>query len=186
MQHSAPSPNKIKVIEPFLLFLLIGASIIYFVNVLNSGNWAWFMKTAVNVTPSRIIIIDHGEKTVLLPGHANFSTLATAAETSLSKLGNNDLVSIGLSEQTQLDYATESIVLELHFDSPVIFNSAARTGEPTQLLIPIEGRHSKGGYVFRGTQGTWWHGAVRMADPAPLFTALEQLGIIASAEQPAG
>jgi hypothetical protein len=186
MSYQSAHPNKIKLIEPFLLFVVIGASIIYFVNALNSGNWVWFLESATNVTPNRIVIVDHGEKTVLLPGHTNFSLLAEAAALSLRKLDNNDLISIGLSEQTQQDYATDSVVVELYFDKPVIFNSVARTGKPTQLLIPIEGRHSQGGYVFRGDKGEWWFGAIRMADPAALYSALEQMGISAAANQPAG
>ena len=130
--------------------------------------------------------MDHGERTVLNPGHPAFDTLVDAATQSLSKLNNSGIVDVGLSEQTLTDYATDSLVLELHFDSPVVFNTAARTGKPTQLLIPIEGRHADGGLVFRGEQGEWWYGAVRMADPQPLLLALEQMGYLVSTAQPAG
>ena len=82
------------------------------------------------------------------------------------------------------DYASDSLVLELYFEQPVVFNSLARSGEPTQLLIPIEGRHANGGYVFRGDKGAWWFGALRMADPAPLYAALSQMGLIVSNPQP--
>lgn len=44
------------------------------------------------------------------------------------------------------------------------------------FIIPIEGRHAKGGLVFRGARGQWWYGAVRMADPAPIYMTLAQLG----------
>jgi hypothetical protein len=184
--HQAYPNKQVKIIEPFLIFLVIGLGIIYFVNALNSGSWTWFLQRTVNVTPSRIVLVDHGERTIFQPGQAEFNMLTEAAAQSLSKLSNNDLVSIGLSEQTLEDYATNSVLLELYFDSPVVFDTVARTGEPTQLLIPIEGRHSLGGYVFRGAKGEWWFGAVRMADPHPLYSALEHLGIMAEANQPAG
>ncbi|MCA9976406.1 MAG: hypothetical protein R3E31_12165 [Chloroflexota bacterium] len=178
-------PSKIRVMEPFLLMVMIGAAMVYLVNAFNSGTWLWFQSTATNVRPSRIVIVDNGQRTVLSAGHANFDLLADAASTSLSKLNNTDLVSIGLSDQTLEDYATKSLIVELYFDQPVQFNTLARSGKPTQLLIPIEGRHAGGGYVFRGQNGSWWFGAIRMADPAPLYSALQQMGYTAAVLQPA-
>ena len=182
MQH----PSKIRIIEPLITFLILGVAAIYLINVLNTGNWVWFLSTATNVRPARIVILDHGERTVLTPGLPGFSELAEASSAALSKVNNSSLIDIGLSEETLRDYATDALVLELYFDSPVRFNSQARAGEPTQLLIPIEGRHSGNGYVFLGARGEWWAGAMRMADPTPLYTALEQLGYsVALRRQPA-
>ena len=169
-------PNKIRIVEPIISLIVFAVAVFYVVNVLNTGNWLWFRSTATHTRPSRIIIIDHGQRTLITPGHGEFNALADAVEVSLGKLNNTDLVSIGLSEQTLADYNTNSVVLELYFDQPVIFNTMARTGKPTQLLIPITGRHADGGYVFRGAEGKWWHGALRMADSAPITGALAQLG----------
>lgn len=169
-------PSKIRVVEPFIGLGLFCIVVFYAINVLNTGNWLWFRSRAVNVKPARIVIVNHGERTVISPGHADFIPLSEAVETSLEKLNNTDLVGIGLSEQTLADYDSQSLILELYFDKPVVFNSMARTGEPTQLLIPINGRHSDGNYVFRGAKGEWWYGAVRMADPDPLMSALQSMG----------
>jgi hypothetical protein len=179
-------PNKIRVLEPFIGMALFIVAAIYLVNVFNTGNWAWFRGNTVHVRPSRIIIVEYGERTVLNPGHAAFTPLVEAATQSLSELNNSGIVDVGLSEQTLADYANSSLVLELYFDSPVVFNTAARTGKPTQLLIPIEGRHADGGLVFRGTNGEWWYGAVRMADAQPLLQALAQMGYMVAKSQPAG
>lgn len=179
-------PNKIRVFEPFVGLVLFALAAIYLVNVFNTGNWFWFRGNTVNIRPSRIVIVDRGERTVLNPGHPAFTPLVDAATQSLSELNNSGIVDVGLSEQTLNDYATNSLVLELHFDKPVVFNTAARTGKPTQLLIPIEGRHAEGGLVFRGDKGEWWYGAVRMANPQPLLTALEQMGYLVASPQPAG
>lgn len=183
---SQTHPNKIRVLEPFIGLALFIVAAVYFVNAFNSGNWLWFRGNTVNVRPSRIVVVDHGERIVLNPGHPAFTPLVDAATQSLSDLNNSGIVDVGLSEQTQADYANDSLVLELFFDSPVVFNTAARTGKPTQLLIPIEGRHAGGGLVFRGDQGEWWYGAVRMADPQPLLQALEQMGYLVLTAQPAG
>lgn len=172
-------PNQIRVLEPFIGIVIFGVLVIYLVNVFNTDNWLWFQSKATNVRPSRIVIVDHGQRTILTPGHEDFSSLASAASQALSRLNNSDLVNVGLSEETLNDYATNSLVLELYFDGPVRFNTMARTGEPTQLLIPIEGRHADGGLAFLGARGEWWYGAVRMADPTPLYTALKDMGYAA-------
>lgn len=177
-------PNKIKIVEPFLFMVFLGVALIYGVNAFNTGNWLWFSAKPVNTRPNRIVIVDHGSRITYLPGHTHFDALADAAELSLSELNNTDLVSIGLSEQTLSDYATDSLVVELYYDKPVIFNSLARTGEPKQLLIPVTGRHSEGGYFFRGDNGEWWYGALRMADPSPLFSVLSEMGFSDVARQP--
>lgn len=179
-------PNKVRVLEPFIGMVLFIILAIYAVNVFNTGNWFWFRGNTVNVRPSRIVVVDHGQRTVLSTGHPNFAPLVEAATQSLSELNNSGIVDVGLSEATLDDYADDSLVLELYFDSPVVFNTAARTGKPTQLLIPIEGRHADGGLVFRGDKGEWWYGAVRMADPQPLMLALEQMGYVVASAQPAG
>jgi len=180
------NPKKIRVLEPFIGMVIFIVAVIYGVNAFNTGNWMWFLGNTVNVRPSRIVIVDHGNRTILNPGHPDFDSLVEATAQSLSHLNNSGIVDVGLSEQTLSDYATDSLVLELHFDSPVVFNTAARTGKPTQLLIPIEGRHANGGLVFRGDKGEWWYGAVRMADPQPLLSTLEHMGFLAANAQPAG
>ena len=179
-------PRKIKVIEPFLTFLVVGLAIFYAINVFNTGNLVWFRNNATLEIPDRIVIYDHGQEIVLLPGHDNFNELANASVNALSKFNNTDLVPIGLSEQTLSDYETKSVVMILHYNRPVQINSIARIGEPTQLLIPIEGRHASGNYVFLGTRGEWLAGALRMADPSPLYLALETMGIVVASVQPAG
>jgi hypothetical protein len=178
-------PNQTRVWEPFVGLVIFVIVVVYLVNVFNTGNWFWFQNNAVNVRPSRIIIIDHGQRTILTQGHEGYEELANASEQALSQLSNTDLVTIGLSDQTLLDYDTNSLILELYFEQPITFNTMARTGEPTQLLIPIEGRHAGGGYVFRGDKGDWWFGAIRMANPDPIFTILNQLGYSVTLNQPA-
>lgn len=180
-------PNKIKIVEPFIILIVITVIGIYLLNAFNSGNWLWFQgKAAVLDPPSRIVITNNGERTVLQPGTDFYNEMSEATVQALSKFGNTDLVSIGLSDQTLTDYAEDSLVVELYFDQPVQFNTLARTGKPTQLLIPIDGRHAAGAYVFRGAQGEWWFGAVRMADPSPLYAVLQQMGYSAAVFQSAG
>ena len=177
-------PKQIRLIEPFMFFMLIGAAIIYMLNVFNTGSWLWFQgKVNTTSSPTRIVIIDNGQKTVLQPGAENFQELSAATMDSLQKFGNTDLINVGLSDQTLADYDTNSLIIEVYFDSPLQFDTLARVGEPTQLLIPINGRHAAGSYVFRGDQGEWWFGALRMADPSPLYTVLNTMGFEAAVLQ---
>ena len=67
-------------------------------------------------------------------------------------------------------------MLELYFSRPVQYHTSYRTGDPTQLLVPIEGRHAGKGYFFRGAEGEWWFGAMRMGDPVPLLDTMARLG----------
>lgn len=161
--------------EPLIILVVFSLLMVYLLNAFNTSNWFWFRNNSELSQPASIVIVDHGHRITMKPGHADFAALSNAALQSLSKLNNTDLVGIGLSEQTISDYATKSLILEINFDRPVHFNSLARTGEPTQLLIPIDGPHD-GGHVFRGARGDWWYGALRMADPAPLYQAMQELG----------
>lgn len=176
--------STLKVLQPFIWMGIFIVAVFYLINVFNTGNWFWFRNDAVDVRPSRMIIYRDGERILVQPGHPDFIPLADAVERSLSHLNNTALVDIGLSEETLAYYTENGVTLELYFDKPVTFNSIARTGKPTQLLIPIEGRHAGGGLVFLGGNGKWWAGAIRMADPTPLLQTLAQLGYTAVAVDP--
>lgn len=169
-------PRGLSVLKPFVTMVLFIIAVFYILNVFNTGNWLWFLTNTTASEPTQIIIVDEGQRTTLQPGQPGFTELAAAAEISLQRLSNTDLITIGLSEQTLEEYASNAVVMELHYGRPITINSMARTGKPTQLLIPIEGRHAGSGYVFRGADGEWWFGAVRMANPAPLMNTLAQLG----------
>jgi hypothetical protein len=169
-------PSKIRILEPVILFVVIGVLIVYVVNALNTQDWWWFRSQAVEVVPSRMVIVQDGERTTLVPGSPMFDRLAEAAQISLSHPNNTDLINLGISDDTLAFYESSGVLLELYFDRPVQFHTSYRTGEPTQLLVPIEGRHAGNGYFFRGDQGEWWFGAMRMADPAPLLDVMAALG----------
>lgn len=171
--------QKMSLLPPFLILIFVAVTAVYGVNALNTQDWLWFQsKTTIVERPHRIVIIDHGRRTELLPGHDNYSELASATESALTELANSDLINIGLSQETLADYKDDSLVMELYFNRPLRFHTSSRTGEPTQILIPLEGRHAGSGYFFRGAQGTWWYGAMRMADPGPLYAALAQMGYV--------
>jgi hypothetical protein len=83
-----------------------------------------------------------------------------------------------LSEATLAEYQERGTILELYFDEPVDVHLPFDDGQPTALLIPIQGRHAGRGYVFRGKDGKWWVGQLVMSDSQPLLEALSTLGYV--------
>jgi hypothetical protein len=183
---SPSTTSTSKAIQPFIILAVMAAATFYLVNVFNTSDWLWFKSETVNARPSRIVVIDHGEETLYAPGYSGYEELADAVEAALSRLDNSALVDVGLSEETLADYETDAVIMQLYFDQPVDFHSQARTGKPTQMLIPLEGRHAGNGYVFLGARGEWWIGAMRMADTSPLYTALAQMGYTVRQDTPVG
>lgn len=179
-------PNKTsKAIQPFIILAVMAVATFYLVNAFNTGDWLWFKSETVNARPSRIIVIDHGQETLYAPGYPGYVELADAVEASLARLDNSALVDVGLSDETLADYESNAVIMELYFDQAIDFHTQARIGKPTQLLIPLAGRHAGNGYVFLGARGEWWLGALRMADSSPLYTALAQMGFTVQQQTPA-
>lgn len=168
--------SKIWAFEPFVWFVLIVGLIIYVVNVLNSHDWLWFQQKSDRVDPTRIVIVEQGQRRTIVPGHEDFERLAEAVSLSVSRPDNSDLINVGISEETVAFYKEAGVMLEIYFDRPVTFHTAYRAGEPTQILLPISGRHAGKGYFFRGAGGEWWFGAMRMADPMPIYRLMAEMG----------
>jgi hypothetical protein len=175
-----------KALTPFVILAIFTVIMVYLINVFNTGNWQWYKSEVVVSRPSRIVIVDHGQRTTLMPGYSGFLPLADTIAESISQVNNNDLIPIGLSRVTLEDYAERALVMEVYFDRPLRFNTTFRGGEPTQILIPLNGSHAGSGYFFRGAQGEWWYGALRMVDPSALLAVLSEMGFVVEGYQPAG
>ena len=163
------------VVRAFLVTALAFFAIGYGVIAWNANNLLWFLSTAELSAPLRIVINDRGERIAFTPEDPEFEPLAEAIAASVSELNNSDLLPIGLSEQTLADYDSQFVVMEVHYSRPIEFNTSFRAGEPSNLLIPITGRHAGDGIFFRGERGEWWYGGLRMADPEPLYEELRRL-----------
>lgn len=169
-------PRQIRLIEPFVFFVVIGLLFVYLLGAFNSQDWIWFASSAVDAHPDRIVVWQSGEQTVIQPGHEDYEQLAEAAHLSLSDFSNTDMINIGFGEDSLAYYDDDGVMVEFFYNQPVDYHAAFRVGEPTKLLVPVNGRHAGYDYFFRGGDGEWWFGAMRMADSAPLFNALTELG----------
>ncbi len=167
-QHM-PVSDRNNIMSPFFVSLGFIVALIYTVIAFNTGDAFWFVANTELSQPVRIIIHHEGEQLVYRPNDPEFVLLAPVVEEAISALNNNALVGIGLSDVTLNDYATQDTVLEVHYSQAIKFGTPFRTGSPTRLLFPISGRHSGIGLFFLGNNTEWFYGALRMADPLPLY-----------------
>ena len=116
-------PKQIRILEPFIFFVVAILVIVYAISALNTGDWLWFMGGTVDATPDRIVIWDHGQKIVLQPGHEDFNELATAVHESLHDFSNTDLISLGFGEDTLTYYESNGVMLELFYNNPVPYRA---------------------------------------------------------------
>lgn len=184
IQQEMGHPARNNVLKPFLVSLGFIFALIYGLIAFNTGDALWFAANTEVSQPLRIIIRDQGERIIYQPGDPEFDILSPLVEQSISSLNNSALIEIGLSENTLTDYNNTFTVMEIHYDQPIKFGTTFRTGEPTQLLIPITGRHAGAGLFFRGNADGWFYGALRMGDPMPLYTTLNELGYDATVLDP--
>jgi hypothetical protein len=178
LTNLAVPQKKIRIIEPLLISVVSILAIIYVINAVNAGDFLWFASQLVDAHPDRIIITDHGEKTLIQPGHVDYLRLSEAAHLALSEFNNTDLINLGFGENTLSYYETDGILAEFYYDDPLQYHAKFRVGEPTQLMVPLNGRHAGHDYFFRGAKGEWWFGAMRMAHPEQLYSTLAELGYL--------
>lgn len=164
--------------EPVLIFVFIIAALVYGTVAAVSGDPLWFLGGATFPDPERIVIRVEGVETVLTRNSPGYEIMAKATRKALSSFKNSAPVALGLSDETLQEYQHRFTVLELYYSEPVDFHLPFNDGDPTALLIPIEGRHAGQGYVFRGGDGAWWARPLNMSDPQPIFDALAALGYI--------
>ena len=178
--ESYVQPKKKGLLEPILIFVGVIVLLVYGVITAVSGDPLWFLGGASLPAPQRIVIRVDGEETVLTANSPGYEIMVKATKKGLSSFLNSAPVPLGLSDETLEDYQHRFTVLELYYGEPVDFHLPFNEGEPTALLIPVEGRHAGKGYVFRGGNGEWWHRPLQMTDPQPIFDALAALGFSGS------
>lgn len=164
--------------EPILIFVATIGLLVYGVITAISGDALWFLGGTSLSDPQRIVIRVAGVETVLTSNSPGYEILAKATRKALASFITSTPIPLGLSAQTLEDYQHRYTVLELYYDEPVNFHLPFDEGQPTALLIPIQGRHAGHGYVFRGGNGEWWARPLRMSDEGPILDALSALGYI--------
>jgi hypothetical protein len=170
--RAARKPRHQRVLTPILVVLGSIVVFAYGTVALISQDPLWFLTRVDLPDAERIVIRVDGDETVLTPGSDGYAEILTASRSALTGFKNWAPGSMGLSPSTQEEYQTKGTILELYFAEPVDFHLPFSDGNPTALLMPVEGRFGAEGYVFRGKNGRWWAGQLTMSDPGPLYDAV--------------
>lgn len=135
----------------------------------------WFLKSFRD-RPSRIVVYhDQGKRTELRPGDPGFAELSSAIQACLAE-GLERPSGIGFSRASLLDAYSRYLTVEVFFARPVKLHAWFDTGEPTQMLFPLSGRHSELSIVLLGQDGNYRVSPPALKTLAPLRDAVQSLG----------
>ena len=143
---------------------------------LSAKDLLWFTKGFTD-RPERMIVYHAGQRTELTAGQENFQPLAKAVLASLSQ-GASHPSGIGLSEASLQDAYSLYVTLEVYFEQPVKLHAWFNTGDPTQMLFLITGRHSDLNVVFMGTNGQYMASPPVLNTAQPIRDALTEMGYL--------
>ncbi len=165
---SAPV-RMVVLVAGFVLLLLYGTLSV------TAQDPLWFLK-GFRYEPAAIVIYyDEGKRTELLAGDPGFAELSSAIQACLSQ-GVERPSGIGFSDASLLDAYTRYLTVEVFFEQPVKLHAWFNTGEPTQMLFPITGRHSELSLVLLGKNGKYLVSPPSLKTVAPIREALRALG----------
>ncbi len=135
----------------------------------------WFLNR-FPYRPTHIVVYHHqGKRTELRPGQPGFDELAAAIQASLAQ-GAERPSGIGFSDASLLDAYSRYLTVEAFFARPVKLHAWFDTGEPTQMLFPITGRHSELAIVLLGHKGKYLASPPSLKTTEPIREALRSLG----------
>jgi len=164
--------------QPIKMVLVVAAwiaVIVYGTLSVTAQDPLWFLKR-FEAHPVRVLIYHHqGKLTDLRPGQAGFEELSTAVQASLEQ-GVDRPSGIGFSDASLLDAYSRYVTVEVFFDPPAVLDSPYATGEPTQMLFPVTGRHSDQPLVLLGNDGKYQSNAPLLHTVEPIRRALQDLG----------
>ncbi|HEX9115605.1 MAG TPA: hypothetical protein VGA61_06020 [Anaerolineae bacterium] len=166
-------------VRQMLLIVVVGLVIVYYgTNALSAQDWIWFWR-GFSEQPARIVLYREGRQTEWLPGRPGFAEVATGVVTALDQ-GTVRGSAMGLSEGSLEDAYKQYTTLEVFFDHPVKLHAFVNTGHPTQMLIPLSGRHAETQVVFLGKDGKYMSNGPLLKTLEPIRTALQALGYLTS------
>jgi hypothetical protein len=135
----------------------------------------WFVQ-GFAAWPQRVFVYHgDGRRTEVRPGQPGFDELAWAIRSSLAQ-GVDGPSGIGFSDASLLDAYTRFVTVEAVFKDPVKLHAWFYTGEATQMLLPITGRHAELSVVLLGTEGRYRSNPPVLKTMEPIRRALESLG----------
>lgn len=170
--------DKLRTNVPGMVLAVLGLLVFsyYGATVLSTGDPVWFT-SGFSGQPSRMIVYDAGQRTEVKAGEQAFTEIADAVAACLDK-GVSHASGIGFSQGTLDDAYNMYVTLEVFFDQPVKLHATFSTGNPTQMLFPMTGRHSEQPLVLLGLRGAYMTNAPVLKTVAPIRKAMRQLGYL--------
>jgi hypothetical protein len=168
-----PLTNLVKFIFVFAGLVCV---LIYFSNASTSHDLEWY-KTGFEALPYRILVYQAGKVTTLEAGAPGFAELAEGVRASLAG-GVKEQSNTGLSDASLDEARNRYESVEVIYPDPVKLHAWFFTGNPTQMLFPITGRHSEIPIVFLAEAKGYLTNAPILKTNAPLLEALRKLGYI--------
>ncbi len=157
----------------FLVLVLFIAAFVYFIPVLVTGNFLWFLRV-FDVQPERVIVYRGGEQIALFPGDPRFDEVTAASNRLIS-----NIVAVhstfGISDVGLEDLYAEGTAVELFYAEPLDFPTPVNLGGPNQLLIPLSGHYTINPIALRGFDGEYWGAALRLGDLGELQAVVAAL-----------
>ncbi len=134
----------------------------------------WFQR-GFSERPNRVVVYHDGTKTEYQAGENGYIELAEAVRQCLDS-GVVRPSGIGLSAGSLEDAYSMYVSVEAFFADPVKLHSWFNTGNPTQMLFLMTGRHSQVPIVFLGVGKDYFADAPILKTVDPLRSALQTLG----------
>jgi hypothetical protein len=173
-----PPTDKLRTNVLGMLLAVVGFGLLValFTVTLSAKDPLWFTRGFTDM-PVRMIVYHAGQRTELTAGREGFQPLAGAVLASLSQ-GASHPSGIGLSESSLQDAYSLYVTLEVFFEQPVKLHAWFNTGNPTQMLFLITGRHSDLNVVFMGKDGQYMASPPVLNTTTPIRDALTSLGYL--------
>jgi hypothetical protein len=183
VRRAKPPPTdklRTNVLGMFLAVIGFGLVTALLTVTLSAKDLLWFTR-GFSTWPVRMIVYHEGQRTQLTAGQEGFQPLADAVLASLSQ-GAAHPSGIGLSEGSQQEAYSLYISLEVFFEQPVKLHAWFNTGDPTQMLFLITGRHSDLNVVFLGKDGYYLASPPVLNTTQPIRDALAKMGYLPSGQ----
>ncbi len=147
MQHvgtrKEPSIRNLVIIVVIVMILTVYAFISF-----GTGDWLWFSAN-FSARPSAVVLHCYGETISYDPGSFQFSKFTEIMNDSMS--GRKRWDPLTMSEQTYTEYQThpQMLVVEFFYPEPQrVHSTSSLYSNVDNLVVPLEGRHSRTNAVF--------------------------------------
>jgi hypothetical protein len=167
---------NVNVLGMLLVVVLFLVGTYYAITAFSANDALWFLK-GFHVQPSRLIVYHDGQQTEIKKSDPAFAVLAAAVQESINS-GVNSPSGMGFSPSSLDDAKNLYVSLEAYFDQPVKIHAPFDTGEPTQMLFPITGRHSDLSIVLLGENGAYSIDPPVLTNMEPIRAAMQNLGYV--------